>query len=78
MEFKLKDVERLTGIKRTLLQQWQNLGYIDPPSIHEGRKQGDAHIYSLYDIINMLVFKKLVALGWRRKAAAKIVRGGLN
>lgn len=73
-EFKCPDLERL-GLKRTMVQQWEALGYV-APSIQQASGQGTRKIWSLGDVKFMLAFQAMVAAGFSRDSAAGILRRG--
>ena len=75
-KFFASDVEKITGVKRTRLQQWLEKGFLSP-SIHEAEGHGDRNIYSRIDIYNIAVFKKISESGLQRKVAADLIGCGV-
>ena len=72
-EFNSPEVCKLIGIKRTLLQQWTNLGYIWP-SLAKSSRPGQKNLYSTNDLCQIMLFKRLLDIGLIRETAADFSR----
>lgn len=75
MGYSASDVTRITGVKRTRLQQWLERSFI-VPSIQEASGPGTRNIYNRMDIYNIALFKKITESGWPRKMAADFICAG--
>ena len=76
MGFKAADVVKITGVKRTRLQQWLERGYIHP-SIQVASGHGTRNIYNKIDLYNIAIFKKITESGFSRELASKFISMGV-
>lgn len=63
--------KRIT-IPRERLRDWMVRGFIAPTV--KSKKQGNASLFNVYAIMGVLLFDKLISSGFKRHAAAHIVR----
>lgn len=70
-EFFQKDLEEL-GLKRTMLQQWIDRGYMRP-SIRKAKEGERGNIWSLEDVQRLLAFRAMLKAGFARDLAAAIL-----
>ena len=74
-KFLAADVEKITGVKRTRLQQWLERGYLKP-SIQEAGGHGTRNIYSRKDLYLIASFKRIAESGISRQMAADMLEVG--
>lgn len=72
-EFTTQELLKVVGITRTRLQPWVERGYISP-SVQCASVQGVKHLYSIYDIYKVAVFKYLLEYGFSRDRAGTMVK----
>lgn len=72
MEFYIRHVTKITGVKRLRLHQWIERGYIKP-SIQHGQKSGTPNLFSKEDLYRIELFKRLVGNGFSRELASSFV-----
>jgi hypothetical protein len=70
-EFKIPDITRLFGLKRNLLQQWLDRGFIEA-SIQRSTKKGEVNLFSEADLYLIRFFQKLLAMGFSWDLAHRI------
>jgi len=75
-EFLLSDVMEIIGIKKTSLENWIGFGYVGP-SIQKATGTGSRNIFSLEDLCEIGLFKRLVDRGFSREEAAKFANAPL-
>jgi DNA-binding transcriptional MerR regulator len=73
MEFKVSDVQRILGIKRTRIKQWIQLDLFKP-SLKEGEGRGRHNLYSLNDLYGLAIIDRLLKLGMSRNDVREVVR----
>jgi len=71
--FTASEVEKITGVKRTRLQQWLEKNYI-VPSVHVADGYGTRNIYSIGDVYRIEAFKRMVEGGLLREKAARLIK----
>ena len=74
MEFFASDVTKVTGVKRGRLQVWLEKGWI-VPSIQKASGHGTRNIFSLGDLYNIVLFRKVVESGLSRGALGPALAG---
>ena len=72
MTFLAADVTEITGVKRTRLQQWIDLGFIKP-SIQSASGHGSRNLWSREDLSKIAIFKEIAESGLSRKIAADLI-----
>jgi len=72
VKFEAADIEKITGIKRPLLQQWLDKGII-APSIQVSSGPGTRNVYSVEDVYKIAAIKKINEFGLTREKAATLV-----
>jgi hypothetical protein len=72
-KFTLTQTVHETGISRTTLRQWIDLGFICP-SIHKSKTIGKPHFFSKGDICHLIAMSKLMAIGFTRAKAYQLLR----
>jgi len=75
MKFFAKDIEKITSVKRNRLQAWIEKGFVSP-SILEAEGHGTRNIWSIIDLYNIAVFKKLTESGLSRTLVAEFIALG--
>lgn len=70
------EIQKVVGVERGRLGEWVARGYITP-SIHEGVRQGDKHVWNEIDTYNVAVFKKIIESGFSRSIANKFISKGV-
>jgi len=75
--FTASEVEKITGVKRTRLQQWLEKNYI-VPSVHVADGYGTRNIYSIGDVYRIYLLKTIIKTGIKRALASDIVNCGLD
>ena len=73
MGYRVKAMEKATGLKRLTVHSWMELGLIDGPSIKKGIGCGSYHLWSKKDILQLKTMAKLIKNGVSRKFASKFV-----
>lgn len=73
MSFTIQKVVKITGIKRDTLKAWVHHGFVEP-SIEKVRGSGKQNVYSLDDLYLLMLFDKLVAGGYHRRQASRIIK----
>ena len=72
MEFYMKDIINVTGIKRERLKEWIKRGYISP-SIRRATRPRERNIFSHNDLYLVAIFKELVRAGFSRRKVSGIM-----
>ncbi|OQC23316.1 MAG: hypothetical protein BWX71_02102 [Deltaproteobacteria bacterium ADurb.Bin072] len=67
-----KDVQRLTGVKRTALQAWIEKGFIDLKGKAKGT--GYSNDFTMTDIENIMLFKRATQVGLSRELTARLIK----
>jgi DNA-binding transcriptional MerR regulator len=70
-KFYANDVTRITGLKRTRLEQWIERGYFIPTTRAQG--PGTQNIYSRGDLYALCLLERLLLMGVPRERAGKVV-----
>ncbi len=68
--FQAAEVTRITGVKRTRLQQWLEKGWI-APSIQAADGHGTRNLYTRHDLYTVELFKKIIEYGLSRRTAGE-------
>jgi hypothetical protein len=74
--FASTELIKSVDIEQGRLNSWIVQGYIRP-SIHEGERPGDHHVWSELDVYNMALFKKIIEGGFSRKIAFGFIGQGV-
>lgn len=74
MQFSTFDIQKKLGINRNTIQQWLDSGFITP-SIQRSIGQGTRNRFSLADLYQIELFRRLLDLGLHRRFAAKLTVG---
>lgn len=69
MDFFAGDVERITGVQRLRLFHWLKEGFLCP-SIQVAQGTGDRNVFSIEDIYQIALLKKLMGNGFHGKTAS--------
>jgi hypothetical protein len=70
--FSTNEVASICGIKLNRLNNWLNAGLVSP-SIEKAFGHGTKNVFSLADVYNVLLFLKLLNLGFARESASQIL-----
>ena len=70
--FSTNEVASICGIKLNRLNNWLNTGLVSP-SIEKASGHGTKNVFSLADVYNVLLFLKLLNLGFARESASQIL-----